>query len=137
VGALIIVSALTALACLLLLWCCCKVAAWSDRRMYLSDVRQGTDAGPVIAHEADKCSISGNTDPVSPTGNTSAEGIAPSGATAPDAPSCPRCSTPRPFGPGSIEFEDEGSELYYQCRRCGHLYFGRDLPPGRCWGIGA
>lgn len=111
-GALIVVSALTALACLLLLYACCKVAAWADRRSYR----------PVIDPEGP---ISGNTD------------AAPSGATSPDAPSCPRCQTERPFGPGSIEFEDEGSDLYYQCRRCGHLYFGRDTAPGRCWGAGA
>jgi hypothetical protein len=128
---LILVIALTSLACLLLLWCCCRVAAWADRRIYA--------------------------DPVSPPGNAPDAGnhppaftvpwhdewddgygvpAAPSGATAPDAPPCPRCQTTRPFGPGSIEFEDEGSEMYYQCRRCGTLYFGRDVAPGRCWGIG-
>lgn len=97
VSVIIILAA--ALACLLLLYACCKIAAWSDRREY--------------------------TDCAQP------------GDTAPDAPPCPFCATPRPFGPGSIEFEDGGSEMYYQCRKCGRLYWAKDTAPGRCWGAGA
>lgn len=49
---LILVIALTSLACLLLLWCCCRVAAWADRRSYR----------PVMDTEVDNVAISGNTE---------------------------------------------------------------------------
>jgi hypothetical protein len=60
VSTLILVAALACLACLLLLWCCCRVAAWADRRMYADPVSppgNTPDAGNVAGPPCPLCGI--------------------------------------------------------------------------------